>query len=124
MALVPYSALAGDWTTGRSDAEQGRDTLEAAFYHEAQAARSRHIATARARAQAAAGTRESTDLLAYVKALEAEEEPLDDDAERPNAVRLTADPDPAVREAALAVGDSCRGLLRVLTARDDPPASP
>lgn len=118
MVLAPYSALSSDWTTGRADAEQNRDSDEASFYRGAQAARSRHVATARARAQAAAGTRESADLLAYVKALEAEEEPLGEEAEHPNAVRLTFDPDPRVREAAARVLDASDDLLRALVARD------
>jgi hypothetical protein len=49
----------------------------------------------------------------------AEVEPLSEDSETPNAIRLTADPDPSVRVAAFAVGEACRDLLRALAARDE-----
>jgi hypothetical protein len=48
--------------------------------------------------------------------LESEVEPLSDDDEAPNAIRLALHPDPDVRAAALAVVDDCRDLLRALTA--------
>jgi hypothetical protein len=119
MAGAPWGVFVSDWRAGRSDFESGSETPEAAFYSEAEAARSRHRATARAKAQAAAGSRESADLLAYVKALEAEADPLGDDfAEGPNAVRLTEDEDPEVRAAAVAHLEACRTLLRAVTARD------
>jgi hypothetical protein len=115
MALVPYAALSSDWTKGRRDAEAGLDTLEAGFYRQAQAERSRHIATARAKAQAAAGTRESADLLRYCEALQAEVEPLADNDENANAVRLSDHADPRVREASATALEAQRELLRALT---------
>jgi hypothetical protein len=119
MASAPWTAFVADWRAGRTDFESDDDSPEAAFYSEAEAARSRHRATARAKAQAAAGSRESADLLAYVKALESEPDPLGDDVSAaPNAVRLTQDDDPAIREAAAVQLDACRALLRAVTARD------
>jgi len=102
MAGVPWAALSADWTEGRRAFEANEGSEAARFYAEAQAARMRARATFRAEAAAVAGTRESADLLAVVRALEAEEEPLADDTD-PNAWRsqplfLDAD-DPDVREA-------------------------
>ena len=119
MVGAPWTHFASDWIAGRSDHEAGRDTPEAAFYAEAQAAHARHVATARAKAQASAGSRESADLLAYVRQLESEIEPLAEDAETPNAVVLFSDPDPCVRAAAAVVVDACDDLLRACVARDE-----
>lgn len=119
MVSAPWPAFAADWNDGRADSEAGTDTVEADFYRRAQAARSRHCAVKRATAAATAGSRESADLLAYVRALESEQEPLADDAETPNAIRLTLHDDPAVVKAARAVGDATREMLRALTARDE-----
>jgi hypothetical protein len=120
MASAPWTAFVSDWRAGRADFESGKDSPEAAFYSESEAARSRHRATARAQAQAAAGSRESADLLAYVRQLESEPDPLGDDlSAAPNAVRLTKDDDPDIREAAAVQLDACRALLRVVTARDE-----
>jgi hypothetical protein len=119
MASAPWTAFVSDWRAGRADFEAGKDSPEATFYSDSEAARSRHRATARAKAQASAGTRESADLLAYVKALEAEPDPLGDDlSAAPNAVRLTQDDDPDIRAAAAVQLEACRSLLRAVTARD------
>lgn len=115
MVGASWATFAADWTSGRTDHEADRDTEEATFYRRAQAARSEHCAKARAQARAAAGSRESADLLAYVRQLESEVEPLADGAERPNAVRLLTHDDPDVRGAAEDVQTACRGLLRALT---------
>lgn len=119
MVGASWATFAADWTAGRSDHESDRDTEEATFYRRAQAARSEHCAKARAQARAAAGSRESADLLAYVRQLESEVEPLAQESERPNAVRLLTHDDPAVRGAAQNVQTACRKLLLVLTAKDD-----
>jgi hypothetical protein len=79
------------------------------------AAHARHVATARAKAQAAAGSRESADLLAYVRQLESEVEPLAETEDRPNAILLVDSPDPLIRVAALAMIDASRELLRAVT---------
>jgi hypothetical protein len=103
MAAVPWAALSADWTEGRRAFEANEDSQAATFYSEAQAARMRARATFRAEAAAVAGTRESADLLAVVRALEAEDEPIAGDGDDPNAWRsqplfLDTD-DPDVREA-------------------------
>jgi hypothetical protein len=118
MVGTAWADFAADWVAGRTDHETNQDTPEATFYREAQAARARHCATKRAMAAATAGSRESADLLAYVRALESEVEPLAENVEAPNAIRLTQSEDPAVVKAARAVGDSCRELLRAVTAKD------
>jgi hypothetical protein len=118
MVETAWSAFASDWTAGRTDSESNCDTPEASFYRAAQAARARHCATKRALAAATAGSRESADILAYVRALESEEEPLVENIEQPNAVRLLESDDPAVVNAARAVGDATREMLRALTAKD------
>jgi hypothetical protein len=118
MVHAAWSDFAADWVAGRTDHETNQDTPEAKFYREAQAARARHCATKRAMAAATAGSRESGDILAYVRALEAEEEPLAENIETPNAVRLTQSDDPAVVKAARAVGTATREMLRALTAKD------
>lgn len=64
-----------DWVEGRRDSEQGEDTDAARWYRDAQAARARKKATLRAQAEAVAGSRESADLLAVLRALESEIEP-------------------------------------------------
>jgi hypothetical protein len=115
MVGASWATFSADWTSGRTDHEADRDTEEATFYRRAQAARSEHCAKARAQARAAAGSRESADLLAYVRQLESEVEPLADESERPNAVRLLTHGDPDVRGAAEDVQSACRTLLRVLT---------
>lgn len=118
IAGAAWSDFAADWVAGRAGHESGKASETATWYAEASAARSRHIATQRAKAQATAGTRESADLLAYVRELQAEAEPLADMTEAPNAVRLFNDPDPGVREAAARVLDAGDDLLRALVARD------
>lgn len=118
MVGAAWSDFAEDWTSGRKDSEAGRDSDVATFYRDARAARSRNIAEKRAEAAAAAGSRVSADLLAYVRQLESEEEPLAaaDDEEPTTAPRLVTHPDPKVRAAALAQLDASRKLLRALTA--------
>jgi hypothetical protein len=54
-----------------------------------------------------------------VRQLESEVEPLAEESERPNAVRLLTHDDPAVRGAAEDVQSACRELLRALTVKDD-----
>jgi hypothetical protein len=119
MVGAPWTTFAADWLAGRADHEGDRDTPEAEFYRKAQAARANQCARARAQAKAVAGTRESSDLLAYVKALESEVEPLAEEGDKPNAVRLLAHESPDVRAAAEDVQTACRTLLHVLTAKDD-----
>jgi hypothetical protein len=75
MAGATWSAFEHYWKAGASHLDEGRDTEEASFVREGRAERARHCATKRAQAAAAAGSRESADLLAYVRQLEAEEEP-------------------------------------------------
>ena len=118
MVGTAWADFAADWVAGRTDHETNQYTPEATFYREAQAARARHCATKRAMAAATAGSRESADLLAYVRALESEVEPLAENVEAPNAIRLTQSGDPAVVKAAREVGDACRTLLRAVTAKD------
>jgi hypothetical protein len=117
MAEASWASFAADWTAGRRDFEIGDDSPEATFYRDAQSARSRHIASTRAEAAATAGSRESTDLLAYVRQLESEAEPLDIDTQaQPNAVQLLGSDRPAVAKAARAQVAASRDLLRALTA--------
>jgi hypothetical protein len=118
MVESAWSDFSADWTAGRSDSEAGLDTPEASWYRQAQAARARHCATKRALAAATAGSRESADILAYVKALESEMEPLAETAEKPNATRLSLSDDPRVVKAARAVTEATREMLRALTAKD------
>jgi hypothetical protein len=117
MVGAAWPDFAKDWLEGRRDSEAGHETELAAWYLEARGGRSRHIAEKRAEAAAAAGSRESADLLAYVKALESEVEPLQvqEDDGPPHAVRLFDHKSPAVREAARAQLDASRNLLRALT---------
>lgn len=77
-AMVGVSDRAFDhaWITGRLEAESGTDSELAHWFREAQAARARRRATLRSEAAAAAGRREATDLLAVLKALEDEVEPV------------------------------------------------
>jgi hypothetical protein len=76
MLGVPYPVFWQDWTTGRADAEAGRDTDAADWYLACQSARARYIATTRSEAQAVAGSRESSDLLALAREIENDEGPL------------------------------------------------
>ncbi len=117
MARLPWRTFANAWTKGRAAFEQDEATEQADFYARASSARARHVATKRAEAAAVAGSRESQDLLQYVKALESEAEPLaEEDASIPSAVALYSHEDPAVREAAGRVLDANDDLLRALTA--------
>jgi len=131
MVGASWKDFASDWSDGRADSESGTDSDAATFYRDARAARSRNIAEKRAEAAAAAGSRESADLLAYVRQLESEEEPLatpEDDVRSTPLLRvsdLIADPstppDERARLKKAAYAEACRGLhglLRELTQRD------
>ncbi|MGZ8707472.1 MAG: hypothetical protein ACXW0R_08810 [Gaiellaceae bacterium] len=119
MVHASWRDFSSTWIAGRNDSEAGKVSQDATFFREARAARARHIATRRAEAAAVAGSRESSDLIAYVRELEAEQEPLTDDdgVTGPTAVVLFAEhPDPRVREAAGRALDAADELLRALTA--------
>jgi hypothetical protein len=73
---VPWPDFARSWTLGRSDAASGVESDEASWYVEADAARARFRANLRTRAAATAGARESSDLLALLRHLESEDEPV------------------------------------------------
>lgn len=125
MVEAPWGDFSADWVEGRKDSDAGKDSPEATFYTEAHAARARHIAETRAEAKASVGSRESADILAYVKALESEAEPLatSDDEGPISAPRLIDHPDRNVREAAQAVQTSSRLLLRALAGTPETQAS-
>lgn len=71
MAGVKFSDLAAEWQAGSAE----RDEVAAEFVADCRAARARYLATTRATAEAAAGSRESPDLLAVVREVEADAEP-------------------------------------------------
>jgi hypothetical protein len=82
LLAVPYADFAASWTEGRADAERGADTDAGQWYLACQQARARYVATTRSQAQAVAGSRESSDLLALALTIENDEGPLaSDDAD-------------------------------------------
>jgi hypothetical protein len=124
MVGVSEGVFVATWKRGAADLDRDTESPEAVFVREARAAFARHIATKRAQAAAAAGSRESADLLAYVRQLEAEDEPLalaeesngprywldirEDLADDPEAVALFAEHDATMLK-----------LLAIIVRRDE-----
>jgi hypothetical protein len=84
-----------EWIEGKRDSENGIESELAAFYVEAAAARARIRATLRAEAREFAGSREATDRLQVLAALQ-EEEP---------SAELAADDDARASSPLLAITD-------------------
>jgi hypothetical protein len=72
--IVPAEVEAR-WKAGAYDLARGVESDEAEFVASSRAARARYTATLRALAEAASGTRESSDLLALAREVEADPEP-------------------------------------------------
>jgi hypothetical protein len=103
------------WTAG----VRGTDENATGFVSEIRAARARYLATTRAKAAAAAGTRESPDLLAVAREVESDFEPVAESRDRgPTLEDLLHDADEGVREAAREAHDACRGVVTALADRD------
>lgn len=106
MVGASWRDFARDWTLGRRDSEADKESDLAAWYRAATGARARIRAVKRREAAEVAGSRESSDLLAYVRALEEEEEPFAEEEhgvreERPIlnlSDRIEVESDPAERE--------------------------
>ena len=112
---VRPSALEDYWTLG----VRGADEDAAGFVSACREARARYLATTRAKAAAAAGTRESPDLLAVAREVESDVEPVAESRNRgPTLDDLLHDGDEGVREAARSAHDACRGVVTALADRD------
>ena len=79
MVGMPLPDFRAQRSKGRADHEAGRESEEASLYVAATSAFAKHVSVKRAQAAAAAGSRESADLLNYVRELEAEDPLLDDE---------------------------------------------
>ncbi len=94
MIGIAYREFERDWSKGHGDSQAGLDTPEARWFLDCSAARGRCIATLRSEAHAAAGSRESADLLRLVEHLTSEPEPLaekDDDVRSRSALLSVSD---------------------------------
>jgi hypothetical protein len=76
--MVP-AEVESRWRAGAHDLARGVESDEAEFVASARAARARYTATLRALAEASSGTRESSDLLALAREVEADAELADVD---------------------------------------------
>jgi len=119
-ALVKLTerAFSAEWVKGRQESEDGVESESASWYRAAQAARASIRATYRAEAADEAGSRRSSDLLAVLSRLEAEDEPAavaaDDHYDR---TRLRVES--MSQETAMKMQDAFASMLRDETAARD-----
>jgi hypothetical protein len=103
------------WRTG----VRGEDPDAETFVADCRAARARYCATTRATAEAAAGSRESPDLLAVVREVEADLEPVAEEASRAlDLIDYAEHEDRDTRAAAIAAQHVCREVVHALAAFD------